>query len=108
LIKNYTAAWSEPDAASRQSLLEAVWEQAGTYTDPLSRAENRAELHALIGQFLADNPGATFTLKGKVDAHHDFVRFYWTLRMSNGVEMEGMDYGEVSPQGKLVKIVGFF
>jgi hypothetical protein len=108
LIKNYTAAWSEPDAVSRQSLLEAVWEQAGTYTDPLSRAADRAELHALIGKFLADYPGAVFSLKGKVDAHHAHVRFYWTLHMSNGEALEGMDYGEVSPQGKLVKIVGFF
>ena len=108
LIKKYTAAWSEPDAASRQILLEAVWEQSGTYTDPLSAAVDRAELHALIGQFLTGNPGATFTLKGKIDAHHTYIRFYWLLRMSNGVEIKGMDYGEVSPQGKLVKIVGFF
>ena len=108
LIEDYIAAWSEPDSKTRQRLLEAVWHDEGIYTDPSSHAVNRAELDASIAKFLAGNPGAKFTLKDKIDYHHSHVRFYWTLRLANGTEIPGMDYGKVSPEGKLVKIVGFF
>ncbi len=108
LIENYVAAWSEPDPTLRRKLLEAVWQEDGTYTDPISHASNRAGLDAIIARFLKDNVGAKFTLKGQPDYHHTYIRFYWTLHLANGREMPGMDYGEVSPEGKLVKIVGFF
>lgn len=107
-LQKYVAAWSEPDAAARQVLLEAIWSADGTYTDPMSHAANRAELDTIIAGFLSANPGATFTLNGKIDAHHSHVRFYWTLTFANGTQLPGMDYGEVALDGKLTKIVGFF
>lgn len=108
LIENYVTAWGEPEASARWKLLEAVWQEDGTYTDPLSHAANRAGLEAIIALFLKNNPGAKFTLTGQPDHHHQHIRFYWTLRLANGRELPGMDYGEVSPEGKLVRIVGFF
>lgn len=108
LISKYVGAWSEPDAAARQQLLEAIWSPGGTYTDPLTHAASRAELDAVIEQFLQSNPGAQFSINGKIDAHHQHIRFYWVLHMSNGRELNGMDYGELAPDGKLQKIVGFF
>jgi hypothetical protein len=30
------------------------------------------------------------------------------LHYPNGIQQSGMDYGEVSPQGRLAKITGFF
>lgn len=107
LIEGYLAAWSEADAARRRELLEAVWETDGVYSDPQSFAPGLDALHATIGGFLASSPGAAFSLNGSIDQHHDSLRFYWTLRMG-GQEIAGMDYGEVSPVGKLRKIVGFF
>jgi len=108
LIGDYIAAWSEPDPAARRRLLESAWDDEGTYTDPVSHAANRAGLDAIIEQFHADNPGARFARKDKLDTHHGHIRFYWVLTFANGINMTGMDYGEISPRGKLVKIVGFF
>lgn len=108
LLSQYVAAWSEPDSAARQALLEAVWSSDGTYTDPQSHAVNRAELDSIIAGFLQANPNARFSLVGKVDSHHHHIRFYWLLRFQNGRELNGMDYGELSADGKLQKIVGFF
>lgn len=108
LISQYVTAWSEPDAAARQKILEAIWSPDGTYTDRLSHAANRAELDAIIANFLQTSPGSRFTVSGKIDSHHDYIRFYWLLRLGNGKEMNGMDYGELAPDGKLQKIVGFF
>lgn len=108
LVKDYAAAWSEPDPVARRSLLEAVWDENGTYTDPIVHAANRVELDAVIARSLSNNPGAWFSDSGKIDYHHGHVRFYWLLNFANGNEFPGMDYGEVAPNGKLVKIVGFF
>jgi len=108
LIQGYIGAWSEHDPEAREKLLEAVWYVDGTYTDPLSFAANRDQLHAIIGNFLKTNRGAKFTLKGIVDTHHQYVRFYWTVHLANGAELPGMDYGEIGADGKLIKIVGFY
>jgi hypothetical protein len=108
LIARYTLAWSEPDASKRMQHLEAVWEAEGVYTDPLSEAAGREALDAHIGTFLSDNPGAFFELSGQVEHHHQQLRFFWKMHLGNGSELRGMDYGEVSPGGKLSKIVGFF
>jgi hypothetical protein len=107
-IEKYLAAWNEPEPAARRALLEACWSADGTYTDPRSHGANLAELDAIIAGFLSASPGAEFTLNDKIDAHHGYVRFYWTLHFANGTELPGMDYGEIAPDGKLKKIVGFF
>jgi hypothetical protein len=108
LIGAYIGAWSEPDAARRRALLEQAWEVDGVYTDPQTHAVGRDALDAHIGGFQASAPGATFALNGAVDHHHDHVHFSWTLTLPGGQEVPGMDYGELSPSGKLSKIVGFF
>ena len=108
LIEEYIAAWNEPDPGIRLELLETVWHDEGTYADPVSHAANRAGLDAIIDGFLGDNSGSKFILNDKIDYHHGYVRFYWTLYLATGAEIHGMDFGEVSTDGKLLKIVGFF
>lgn len=108
LIADYVAAWSEPDPATRQRLLASAWSDDGTYIDPTSQSSDRAGLDAMIAQFHTNNPGATFTIKGNVEHHHGHIRFFWTLHFANGAEVSGMDYGQVTPDGKLARIVGFF
>lgn len=108
LIGLYLNAWSEMDRPTRISLLERVWRVDSLYIDPRNEAYGRGDLDDLIGAFLAANPGATFTLQGPIDYHHDHIRFYWTLRQADGTELAGMDYGELSPDGRLAKIIGFY
>lgn len=108
LVANYTAAWGEPDPSARLRLLEAAWADEGVYTDPQSHAASREALAALIGGFLAQNPGASFQLNGKIDHHHNHLRFFWILHMAGGRQLPGMDYGEIAPDGRLKRIVGFF
>lgn len=108
LIEEYIAAWNEPDSHIRIELLETVWDDEGIYADPVSHAMNRAGLDVIIEGFLEDNPGAKIILNEKIDHHHNYVRFSWTLHLNDGREIPGMDYGEISPDAKLIKIVGFF
>ena len=77
-------------------------------TDPTVHLPNRAALEAGIGQFLTDYPGAALELVGDPAYHHHYIRFEWVIIFADGGELPGIDFGEISPDGKLAKIVGFF
>jgi len=108
LVAGYVAAWGEADDEKRMQLLETVWAEDGLYADPMTYLPGRAQLHAWIGGFLKQVPGAYFTLAGPVEAHHNMLRFFWVLHYPDGREVKGMDYGEVDSDGRLRKITGFF
>ena len=109
LITLYTGAWSEPDRALRQQLLERVWAEDGTYTDPTAYVAGREEFVDHIGGFFERFPGAHFELTSGIDTHHEKLRFSWRMLLADGkVSVEGVDFGELSTDGKLHRIVGFF
>jgi hypothetical protein len=108
LVREYLGAWNEPDDERRLGLLEKVFAESGCYTDPTAHVEGRAALDAHIAGFQRANPGARFTVEDEIDHHHAHLRFYWSLRLANGVEVSGMDYAERSSDARLQRIVGFF
>lgn len=109
LVGTYCRAWSEPDAAARQRLLDEAWDEDGTYTDPLADVAGRGALHAHIGASFADFPGMVIGATSAVDAHHDKGRFSWQLTLPDGsVPVVGTDFVQVTTDGKIGSIVGFF
>ena len=111
LIRDYCAAWSEPDAAKRQQMLHEVWSPDGIYTDPTAHVEGRVHFATHIGVVLAESlpPGARFVPTSHADAHHDEFRFAWKSVLPDGsVSLEGVDFGELDSAGRIRRIVGFF
>lgn len=109
LVDTYCRAWSEPDADARRALLDQAWDEDGTYTDPLAEVAGRAALHAHIGASFADFPGMVITATSAVDVHHDKGRFTWQLTLPDGsVPVAGTDFAQVTTEGKIRSIVGFF
>jgi hypothetical protein len=54
-------------------------------------------------------PGARIIMTSDTDSHHHYVRFGWKLVGLEGETLvEGIDFGELGPDGRLQKIVGFF
>jgi hypothetical protein len=44
-----------------------------------------------------------------IDIHHNVVRFLWRLVQADGSAGDtSIDFGEIGPDGRLVKIIGFF
>jgi hypothetical protein len=108
-VTAYAQAWNEPDAGRRRTLLDRSWAEHGIYTDPSAQVKGRAALSAHIGRFLEENRGARIELASGIDFHHGMVRFAWRIVGPNGSAVaEGMDFGELGADGKLVRIVGFF
>ena len=79
MVERYLAVWNETDAGRRRKLVDELWAEDGSYTDPLADAHGRAEIDGLIGAVQQQFPDFVFTLGGPVDAHHDQARFTWHL-----------------------------
>ena len=108
IIERYIAAWNETDPARRRELVDALWAQDGSYTDPLADARGRAEIDGLIGAVQSQFPDFVFTLGGPVDAHHDQARFTWHLGPDGGEPVViGFDVAVVNGGGQLRSVYGF-
>lgn len=79
LVDRYLQGWNETDPARRRQLLEEVYVERATYTDPMISAEGHGAIDATIVAVQEMFPGHVFSLAGEVDAHHDIARFQWQL-----------------------------
>ena len=108
MIDQYCASWGEDDAGKRAALLQDVWAERATYTDPLAHVEGRQNLVAHIGAMRQQFPGARIVRTSAIDRHNHCARFGWKLEQANGTSLpEGIDIAEFR-DGKLQSIVGFF
>jgi hypothetical protein len=109
LIDTYCSAWSDPDPDRRREILESVWADGATYTDPTVHADGIDTLLTHIGSVVARRPGAKVIRTSRVDAHHDLARFAWRVVQADGTMLpEGIDVAEITPDGRIGKILGFF
>lgn len=108
IVAAYGAAWNETDEAKRTALLERSWADDGVYTDPTATVEGRTALIAHIGGFQAMLAGHTIDLVSGVDTYGEVFRFAWVMRKGAEIATEGIDFGELAPDGRIRRIVGFF
>jgi hypothetical protein len=78
IAQRYIDSWNETDPAKRRLLVEEVFAQDGSYTDPLGAVAGRAAIDHMLGAVQQQFAGLEFTL-GPVDGHHDIARFTWSL-----------------------------
>ena len=109
IIERYIAAWNETDPGRRRALVDALWAEDGSYTDPLADARGRAEIDGLIGAVHEQFPGFVFTLGGPVDAHHHQARFTWHLGPAGAAEpvVIGFDVAVLDGDSRLRSVHGF-
>jgi hypothetical protein len=110
LIDRYCAAWSEPDARRREELLRPVWDEGGTYSDPLSDVVGTEALLQLIEKTHQRFREARFDRTTAIDVHNDFARFGWRLRSQGAVVIpDGMDIVTLTEDHqRLKRVMGFF
>src|SRR5206468_2714386 len=102
IVAAYGAAWNETDEEKRRKLLEQSWADDAIYQDPMGRAEGRDALVAHIGGFHEMMAGNVIANTSGVDTYGEVFRFSWVMRgPDDKVAMEGMDFGEVAPDGRL-------
>jgi hypothetical protein len=109
VVEAYGAAWNEPEESCRRKLIEDAWSDDGHYCDPTAQVDGREALVAHIAGFHQQFPGARIDMVSGVDDHNGWLRFAWTMVGGDGAAvMDGFDVGELAPDGRLRRIVGFF
>ena len=109
ILTQYMAAWNEPDDTARRALLAQCWNDGGVYVDPKVLLSGRDALSRHIAAVQAGRPGARLEFMSGIDVHHNVVRFLWRLVRADGSRGDtSIDFGEVGPDGRLVRIIGFF
>jgi hypothetical protein len=108
LNERYLACWNETDATARRSLIDELWAEDATYTDPLADVRGRDQIDATIAAVQQQFPGFVFVPGTDVDAHHNRARFTWGLGPA-GAEpvVEGFDVLVLDEAGRIEAVHGF-
>jgi hypothetical protein len=109
IVDGYIAAWNELDPERRRELVADTFSDDAGYVDPLMTGEGTDGIAAMIGNAQQQFPGHRFELAAGPDAHHDRVRFAWTMvGAENGTPVAaGVDFATVSGDGRLRDVTGF-
>jgi len=109
IVNAYGAAWLAADEAERRRLLEIAWSENGVYQDPTADISGREALVRHIAGFHQRMPGTTIVITSGVDHHHGKIHFLWKMVTPDGkTALEGRDFGEIGPDGRICRIAGFF
>jgi hypothetical protein len=108
-IDTHLAGYAEPDRARRDELLSSVWSADGALLDPPFDGTGHQGIADMVDVLLTHYPEHRFERTTEVDAHHDFARYGWALVTPTGEPaVTGYDFAQLGPDGKLVRVVGFF
>ena len=108
-ISAYGAAWVEPDATARRTLLEQAWAADAVYCDPTAVVTGREALSDHIAGFRTAMPGGRISVTSEPVRHHDSAFFRWALSDAAGATvMTGFDVVQLDPDGRIARLTGFF
>jgi len=109
LLTAYIAMWNETDPRRRRALVEQTMTEDASYLDPLMAGEGVEQIDAMIAAAQQQFPAHRFSLLDGSDAHHDRVRFSWSLA-ADGSEQPvaiGVDFAVLAGDGRMRAVTGF-
>jgi len=109
IVTGYLKAWNATDPAERSDLLAGAVADGVRYVDPLADVTGRDALSALIEGVQQQFPGMSLALlDDRVDAHHDVLRFSWTLGPDGGEPIViGTDSVLLAADGRFALVTGY-
>ncbi|WP_207482328.1 nuclear transport factor 2 family protein [Arenibaculum pallidiluteum] len=107
IAARYIALWNEPAQERRRALLTELWNENGTYQDPLMQGHGHDQIDGLIAGVQSRFPGFCFSLVGEPDGYGNQVRFSWQLgQEGTDGPIKGTDFATLE-NGRLKSVVGF-
>ena len=108
-VKAYLEAWSEPDPATRSTLLQQCWGDESLFCDRYGRITGPSALNAYIGNAQRMMPGMALDRAGDIALCFENFSFAWKIAASNGPSVaNGRIFGELSINGKLRRVISFW
>ena len=109
ILLAYVAAWNEADEGKRRTLLETSWTENGIYSDPTAQVAGREALVQHLGRLIEQFADQRVLLTSGADEHHGLIQFTWVRVGADGRRIRsGIDFGEVSTDGRFLRMTGFF
>jgi hypothetical protein len=108
VVERYIEMWNEGDPERRRELVAQTVTEDATYLDPVMTGEGIDGIAAMIGAAQGQFPGLRFSLAEAPDAHHDRVRFTWSLGQDGGDPVAvGLDFATLADDGRMRSVTGF-
>ena len=108
LAQQYLDAWNERSAPERRARVARLFTLDAAYLDPAMRGVGHDGIDAMIATAQQQFAGHRFLLAGAPDAHHDVLRFSWTLHGADGAQVaRGTDIATIAGDGRLASVTGF-
>ncbi len=108
VVDTYIAMWNETDPQRRRALIADTLTGDASYLDPVMSGEGVDGIDAMIAGAQQQFPNHRFTLIDAVDAHHDRVRFTWSLAPDAGDPVAvGVDFATLASDGRMRTVTGF-
>jgi hypothetical protein len=103
------AAFTARDVDARAEMLAQVCADDVSYSNPLGSTVGIPPLAALFTELADRYPGHRPTRTTGVDAHHNAIRYHWTLRDRSGQNvLDGVDVVHFTADARLTSILTFF
>jgi hypothetical protein len=108
VVSTYIAMWNEADPQRRRELVARTVTDDARYLDPLMDGEGIDGISSMIAGAQQQFAGHRFELISGPDAHHDRVRFSWSLSANGGAAVAvGTDFATIARDGRMGSITGF-
>ena len=108
LVNNYISMWNETDPDRRRELVAQTVSGDADYVDPVMEGSGVDGITTMIGAAQTQFPGHRFTLVAGPEAHHDRVRFTWSLAADGDAPVAiGVDFVRLADDGRMGSITGF-
>ena len=108
LVGRYLQVFNETDADRRGAIVDAIYADDCSYTDPLASVAGKAGVSAFIGGVQKQFPGVRFVLNGRIDAHHEQARFTWHAVVEGLVEPVAIGFDVIAlDKGRIRQVFGF-
>ncbi|HEX5214604.1 MAG TPA: SRPBCC domain-containing protein [Vicinamibacterales bacterium] len=108
-IDRWLALWAEPDPAARQAALAAIADDGVRFGDRYSRVEGRDDLLPHIAAAQRFMPGMRMARDGNVRHCQGLVLADFTMTGPDGVvKGKGTNVFEFGPDGKILRVTGFW
>ena len=107
-LKHMLAAWNEREPDKIRSHLDKALAPSVRFVDPSIDLEGVDAFEANVRRFRASYPDAVCSRATGVDSHHDLHRYEWRIHRGAELMLAGFDVVETDPQGRVLRVEGFF